>query len=1591
VIRAHRYVVLMLTLAFCTAIASGQVPTGTPPFGSYGGGPDTINLANLNSHIAIPVLHKPGRGTDFTYDLGYDSSVWFPTAGSWQSVSNWSWRGMTEPATGYVTAKMHTQYCPNPNPGPPATVRSYYYDTFVYHDTFGSSHPFNLTVQSAICSGGGESGLATDASGYTITFDISGDGSFTLTSRSGAIILTPPLNNRAGAGTFTDRNGNQISVSSTGVFTDTLGKTPLSVSGTGTPSSPTVFTYTAPSGSPAYKMIYTAYTVQTKFGCNGIAEYGPIVNNLVSEIDLPDTSKYTFTYEATPGVPGNVTGRLASVTLPTGGTISYGYTGGSSGINCADGSAATLTRTTPDGTWTYAQVKGTGAASTTTVTDPQGNNTIIQFQGIYETQRQTYQLISGTQTLIQTRNICYNYNAIPCTGTSFTLPISHREVDTDIPDANGLRAHHAENLNSFGLPTWIDDYDYGVASYGPLLKRTLIAYASLGNINAFKQTITICNGAGSSSTCNGMGTVISQTTNTYDEHTPTPTSGTPQHVAVTGSRGNLTSSSQLVQGSTSLTSHFTYYDTGTLSTTTDANSAVTTYNYDVNSSCGFGFPTSVKITQPITMTSSMAWNCTGGLKTSSTDVNGNVTSATYTDPFFWRPASTTDPTNAVTSICYGILSGGNCSVNFTQVESALTFSSSTVDTLVTRDSLGRPGLNQRRQSPGSPNFDSILQWFDSNGRPAHLTVPYQGTAGQSCCGAPSSSATYDPLNRPLQSTDAGGGTVAYVYSKNDVSITVGPVPSGENAKSRQLEYDALGRLTSVCEITSVSGSGTCGQKSPQTGFWTTYTYDPLGNLLSVTQNAQAATGSQQTRTYSYDGLSRLTSETNPESGATSYTYDTDSYCGTTSSGDLVKRVDANGNTNCYYRDALHRTVSVLHYGPNALYGHNFFVYDSAVVNGQTMQNGKGRLVEAFVSGCQTCSKITDTGFSYTARGEVSDLYASTPHSGGYYHSALTYWANGSPNVLTGMAGYYASYNVDSEGRPYQVLPSSGQAMVTNTTYNAASLPTGVTYGSGDSDSFTYDPQTNRMTQYKFTVNSSSLTGTLGWNANGTLQTQNITDPFNSANTQNCSYGYDDLTRLTSANCGAAASQTFSYNADGSGAFGNINKSGSPYSFTPNYSSATNRMTTINGFTPSYDNNGNVLNDNSHTYSWDSEGRPATIDSVNLTYDALGRMVEQSRNGTYTQFVYAPTGQKIQIMNGQAPTKDMVALPGGGLTVYTSGQYYYHSDHLGSFRFASTSNRTMYFDLAYAPFGETYASSGSTEPAFTSQRQDTVAGIYDFPAREYNIQGRWASPDPAGRSAVSLSNPQTWNRYAYLTNNPLGLIDPSGLGPTGGPTCLLDELGNCHGGGGGGGGSCTIDGFAADCGVASSLLQSGAGVQCPNNYCGIGTSTPYQCAGSVCGYMSNQYVATHENEYNGILYSDSQWHVFLSDRADAQRQALADAISYASSNPDGSNWDYIYDNLSPYKPGTEDLNIQGGNVDFSWTGNNSNTSFVPLLDWNKGGCPLCRYGSMDAIHFNHDMFHLDTASPAWGFGLGLFMHGFVDVLLGNINPGVPIGR
>jgi len=239
------------------------------------------------------------------------------------------------------------------------------------------------------------------------------------------------------------------------------------------------------------------------------------------------------------------------------------------------------------------------------------------------------------------------------------------------------------------------------------------------------------------------------------------------------------------------------------------------------------------------------------------------------------------------------------------------------------------------------------------------------------------------------------------------------------------------------------------------------------------------------------------------------------------------------------------------------------------------------------------------------------------------------------------------------------------------------------------------------------------------------------------------------------------------------AFGNITKTvplnGTGLSFQPTYDTSKNWISALPGITTTNDANGQMTYDGAHNYTWDAEGKMHGLDTTTLTYDALGRMVEKAVSSTYTQIVYGPQG-RFATMNGQTLVSAFIPAPGAQV-VYTSASlntpnkiaYYRHADHLGSSRLATTPTRTLYSSTAYAPYGEPYSQSGTTDLSFTGQEQDTVSGVYDFPARNYPVnQGRWIAPDPAGLAAANPANPQSWNRYAYVLNNPMSNIDPSGL-------------------------------------------------------------------------------------------------------------------------------------------------------------------------------------------------------------------------------------
>lgn len=115
--------------------------------------------------------------------------------------------------------------------------------------------------------------------------------------------------------------------------------------------------------------------------------------------------------------------------------------------------------------------------------------------------------------------------------------------------------------------------------------------------------------------------------------------------------------------------------------------------------------------------------------------------------------------------------------------------------------------------------------------------------------------------------------------------------------------------------------------------------------------------------------------------------------------------------------------------------------------------------------------------------------------------------------------------------------------------------------------------------------------------------------------------------------------------------------------------------------------------------------------------------------------------------------------------------YWHKDHLGSIVASTNSNLGVIERMAYDPFGKRRALNGafdqtgaidatSTSRGFTGHEHLDELDFIHMNARVYDPDiGRFLSADP---TVPDTQNPQSFNRYSYVINNPLNRYDPSGF-------------------------------------------------------------------------------------------------------------------------------------------------------------------------------------------------------------------------------------
>jgi len=111
-------------------------------------------------------------------------------------------------------------------------------------------------------------------------------------------------------------------------------------------------------------------------------------------------------------------------------------------------------------------------------------------------------------------------------------------------------------------------------------------------------------------------------------------------------------------------------------------------------------------------------------------------------------------------------------------------------------------------------------------------------------------------------------------------------------------------------------------------------------------------------------------------------------------------------------------------------------------------------------------------------------------------------------------------------------------------------------------------------------------------------------------------------------------------------------------------------------------------------------------------------------------------------------------------------HYYFSNHLGSHTMVTSATGSCEQDVDYFPYGgeiTDHCPNVAQHYKFTGKERDTESGLDNFEARYFaSTMGRFLTPDAMLVTGRHLINPQKWNRYAYVHNNPLAFVDPDGL-------------------------------------------------------------------------------------------------------------------------------------------------------------------------------------------------------------------------------------
>ena len=362
------------------------------------------------------------------------------------------------------------------------------------------------------------------------------------------------------------------------------------------------------------------------------------------------------------------------------------------------------------------------------------------------------------------------------------------------------------------------------------------------------------------------------------------------------------------------------------------------------------------------------------------------------------------------------------------------------------------------------------------------------------------------------------------------------------------------------------------------------------------------------------------------------------------------------------------------------------------------------------------------------------------------------------------------------------------------TYNAAGAVTSMQLGNGRWESTQFNsrlqPTQIALGATNGATNLLKLDYSYGTTANnGNVMSQTITVPtvgIHTGFTAVQNYTYDSLNRLESATENVDADptpswkQAFTYDRYGNRNFDEANTIFAGFDklcnsnselcadlkkiLNPSINPDNNRLNTSEDY--DFDDVGNTTEDpQGRTFIYDAENKQVKVkDHLDNTigeyqYDGDGRRVKKivPNTGEVTIFVYDAAGKSIAEYSTTSSNDAKVS--------YTT------ADHLGSPRILTDEYGQVISRRDFHPFGEEIYTPDRTanlgyqpddvRQKFTNYERDIETDL-DFAQSRYYAKniGRFNSADEPFLDQFE-DNPQSWNLYLYVRNNPVNLVDPFG--------------------------------------------------------------------------------------------------------------------------------------------------------------------------------------------------------------------------------------